>query len=140
MSEPVRFETPENIELSYTVAGLGTRFVAWFVDNILMFGFLFLTFIVLVCGGVVTDSLLQTPDFGAGENGNTGVTAWFAGLFIMIWGLGSFFYYGLFELFMRGQTEVAKTRTKHPQINKVVALMAPRLFLGVFPHPSEWGC
>ncbi len=105
MSDAVRFETPENIELSFTVAGLGTRFMAWFADNLLMLLAMFVLFFALALGGIVTDSLLTTVEDGFAnvENGPQ-ATAYIIGLIIMIWGLGSFFYYGLFELFMRGQT------------------------------------
>lgn len=105
MSDAVRFETPENIELSYKVAGLGTRFVAWFVDNLLMLLAMFFLFVALALGGIVTDGLLRSLENGIGgaEDGPQ-ATAYIFGLIVVIWGLGSFFYYGIFELFMRGQT------------------------------------
>lgn len=103
MSDAIQFETPENIELSFTIAGLGTRFVAWFVDNLLMFLLLFVLFVLLISGGAITDSIL-TPFDGIADSDGPEVTMWLIGLFIMFWGLGSFVYYGLFELFMRGQT------------------------------------
>lgn len=105
MSDAVRFETPENIELSFTIAGLGTRFMAWFADNLLMLIAMFLLFVLLALGGIVTDGLLSSLE-GGFENAADGpqATAYLFGLIIVIWGLGSFFYYGIFELFMRGQT------------------------------------
>lgn len=105
MSDDVRFETPENIELSFSAAGLGTRFMAWFVDNVLMIIAMFLLFIALAIGGVVTDGLLTSIEDGiADAEDGPQATVYLMGLFIMVWGLGSFFYFGLFELFMRGQT------------------------------------
>jgi uncharacterized RDD family membrane protein YckC len=105
MSDAVRFETPENIELSFTVAGLGTRFVAWVVDNLLMLLVMFVLFCALAFGGIVTDGLLISlkDGFASAEDGPQ-ATTYILGLIIVIWGLGSFFYYGIFELFMRGQT------------------------------------
>lgn len=107
MSDAVKFETPENIELSFTIAGLGTRFVAWFVDNLLMFLLLFILFVVLIIGGAVTDIVL-TPfeglEEGFADGDGSEVVIWMFGVFTLFWGLGSFFYYGIFELFMRGQT------------------------------------
>lgn len=107
MSDAIRFETPENIELSFTIAGLGTRFMAWFVDNLLMTLFLFVLIVLLAIGGIVTDSVLapfEDAAEGVAQGGGPQATAWLFGLFLMVWGLGSFVYYGLFELFMRGQT------------------------------------
>ena len=105
MSDAVHFETPENIELSFSVAGLGTRFMAWFVDNLLMFVVMVIVFVLLAIGGIVTDSLLTSVEDGFEklEDGPQ-ATAYIFGLIVVIWGLGSFFYYGIFELFMRGQT------------------------------------
>ena len=36
MNQAIQFETPENVRVSYRVAGQGTRFVAWIVDSILV--------------------------------------------------------------------------------------------------------
>jgi uncharacterized RDD family membrane protein YckC len=105
MSDAIRFETPENIELSFNIAGLGTRFMAWFADNLLMMLAMALLFVVLIFGGVVTDSLFMPFEDGlADAEDGPQATAYLIGIFIMLWGLGSFFYFGIFELFMRGQT------------------------------------
>ncbi len=46
MSRQVQIVTPENIEISYELAGMGSRFVAAFVDHLLqILAILFLTFI-----------------------------------------------------------------------------------------------
>jgi len=36
MTTPLSYETPENIQLQYQLAGLGTRFVAWFIDMVIV--------------------------------------------------------------------------------------------------------
>ena len=36
MSVPLKYETPENVQIEYRPAGLGTRFIAWFVDQIIL--------------------------------------------------------------------------------------------------------
>jgi uncharacterized RDD family membrane protein YckC len=113
MSTNIQFETPENIRVAYQPAGLGTRFVAWFVDNIIVSVLLVAIFFILICSGVITDSVLRDVAGPGGEParrsvGRPGelpeVTVYFVGLFVLISGLGSFFYYGLSELFSRGQT------------------------------------
>jgi len=32
----VQFETPENVQIHYPVAGAGTRFVAWLLDQMIV--------------------------------------------------------------------------------------------------------
>ena len=114
MSAQIEFETPENIRVAYQPAGLGTRFVAWFVDSILMYLAGLVIFFVLLCSGAVTDSVLKdivdparevarkATDDGSGDSHEA--LMYFFGLFTLISGLGSFVYYGCSELFMRGQT------------------------------------
>ena len=36
MHSTSHFETPENVRIQYEPAGLGTRFLAWFVDQVLL--------------------------------------------------------------------------------------------------------
>ena len=36
MPPALKFETPENVQVQYQPAGLGTRFVAWFVDQFIL--------------------------------------------------------------------------------------------------------
>lgn len=114
MSTNIRFETPENIQVAYHPAGLGTRFIAWFVDNIILTIAGFALFIILIVSGVITDSVVRdivdpAADPGRRTVGRTpgdasDVPLYFIGVFLLVWGLGSFAYYGLSELFLRGQT------------------------------------
>jgi uncharacterized RDD family membrane protein YckC len=114
MSAKIQFETPENIQVAYQPAGLGTRFVAWFVDNIIMFAAGVVIFFILICSGVITDTVIRdivepgresarrSVDRSPGQTPEVGF--YFIGLFLLVSGLGSFIYYGLSELFLRGQT------------------------------------
>ncbi len=114
MSTKVAFETPENIQVAYQPAGLGTRFVAWFVDTIIMTAAGFVLFFILMCSGVITDSVIrdivepgrQTARRPVGQPpGETPeVVLYFVGLFFLVSGVGGFVYYGASELFSRGQT------------------------------------
>ena len=112
MSAPLKYETPENVQIEYRPAGLGTRFIAWFVDQIILNFAIFLLFIVLVIIGAAFEGLFRDAvrsidklvrDDGKTTNPET-VLAYFVGIGIVIWGLGSFFYFGLCELLWRGQT------------------------------------
>jgi uncharacterized RDD family membrane protein YckC len=114
MNAKIAFETPENIQVAYEPAGVGTRFVAWFVDNIILtlagLGILF----ILLCSGVITETVVRDVVEPAREAARRSaekrpgevpeVTWYFVGLFVVISGVGSFVYYGLSELFSRGQT------------------------------------
>ena len=110
----IQFETPENVQLSYKPAGLGTRFVAWFVDNVMVFLCLILLIILLATAGAASDSLLKSVTEPLRE-ASSGVdprdpesaqrfTLYLFGLWMLFWGLGSFFYFGISELCFRGQT------------------------------------
>src|SRR4029077_16304727 len=59
MSAKIAFETPENIQVAYEPAGLGTRFVAWVVDNIVLFCVMIVIFFVLICSGVITEQVVR---------------------------------------------------------------------------------
>lgn len=96
----VQFETPENVQVSYQLAGLGTRFVAWFVDSIVLWLITFVSLVVLFASGAAGQQV-----FGDIESAEEAQAILYAiGFFLLIFGLGSFFYYGLLELLMRGQT------------------------------------
>ena len=107
MSQQIRFETPENIEVSYEVAGLGTRFTAWMLDQFLVTIIAFVLFFALLitgaAGDVVFDQLAES--FDDVEPGTTPqLTPYLFGLFYLLYTLGGFVYFGLTELLMRGQT------------------------------------
>lgn len=110
MPDLIEFETPENIQVSYQTAGLGSRFIAWFIDSMLLvviLFILFLLFLVLVLAGAGSEKILR--DLGRSlENARPGqppeLLLYFWGIAVLVLGLGSFVYYGLSEYLMRGQT------------------------------------
>ncbi len=114
MSNELHIETPENIQIAYKPAGLGTRFLAWLVDSLLLSVFLVVLLIVLVMAGAASDSLIRhvvEPLEDVGNELQKGdqsrlemVMLYLIGIWLLVWGLGSFFYYGLSELCLRGQT------------------------------------
>lgn len=99
------FETPENIQVSYQAAGLGKRFVAWLVDAILLiFTFILLIILSLFLTTWVADffdDLSRNIDPTTGEF-SYGMVGF--GILILTWGAGSFAYFFLNELLLRGQT------------------------------------
>lgn len=106
-SDRVHFETPENVEVGYQLAGVGTRFVAWIFDSILLWLFTFLALLGLFLLGAASERIfrqLTAPLKDVGPADSAEILLYFIGLFTLIFGLGSFVYYALFELWMRGQT------------------------------------
>jgi uncharacterized RDD family membrane protein YckC len=101
MQTALRFETPENVAVHYQPAGLGSRFVAWIVDQLLLWVFMFLLFIALLAAGFSFDFIFKTSPDRAHEDR---ALWYFIGLMTLIWGLGSIAYFGSCELLFRGQT------------------------------------
>lgn len=112
MSAPLKYETPENVQIEYHPAGLGTRFIAWFVDQIIITVLIFLAIIALVIYAAIFDGAFRQffrwvdETVGDGNQKTSPETAvmYFVGIGTLIWGLGSLFYFGLSELMWRGQT------------------------------------
>jgi uncharacterized RDD family membrane protein YckC len=97
-----RFETPENVQVSYAAAGLGTRFLAWFVDQLLVWIFTAVLIIALVVAGFSLQGLFSDLDGDWDENEQAAL--YFVGLIMLVWGFGSFVYFCGCELLLRGQT------------------------------------
>lgn len=107
MASLLEFETPENVQIAYQPAGLGTRFCAWLLDSffvILVSVAVFLLAAVLAAStGIV---LKRLGRFGppADDADSHQVIFYFMAVAWLFWGLGSFLYFTLCELLGRGQT------------------------------------
>jgi len=97
-ADQLNIETPEQVDLRFPVAGIGSRFVALLIDHVIQFGTFFLIILAL--------TLL--PDDSTGHLGKTAeldtATKWALAaitfiLFSLIVG-----YFALFEAFWHGQT------------------------------------
>ena len=91
-------DTPEQVELEYSVAGVGSRFVAVLLDMLMIGAFFVVEVVVLVVIGAAS---LASP--AAGKLGEA-AGKWFVALVIFInfgivWG-----YFALFEAYWHGQT------------------------------------
>jgi uncharacterized RDD family membrane protein YckC len=102
MTGTFRFETPENVQVHYEPAGLGTRFVAWFVDQVLVWVLSIALIVVLMVTGSAFDIALDEYRPTTGEPRQ--VVLYTVGLMMLLWGLGSFAYFGGCEFLFRGQT------------------------------------
>lgn len=88
-------ETPENVELEQKLAGIGTRFLAGFVDTMLIF----LAGMVLVLSALLI--------FGTGTIDHVAVffdDSWVVAFLIVIFFLLFWGYFAIFEFYMNGQT------------------------------------
>ena len=91
-ADQLSIDTPEQVELEFAIAGLGSRFVAILIDHLIQFGFYFLfgIFAAFLFGAVANRINLL---------GKWAVAAFIALNFVLIWG-----YFTLFEAFWHGQT------------------------------------
>lgn len=115
----VTFETPENVQVSYEPAGLGTRFIAWFVDSLLLSILMVVIFIAVIAAGIMTSEVADFlreylgPVFerlldmlGRGEPWESGpmMQMVFWAIYSVLMGFSSFLYFGVFEYMMDGRT------------------------------------
>ncbi len=95
MNEQLSIDAPEHIELTFDLAGVGSRFCAALVDNII------LTVIVMLFAAVIysLDVLEYTSDLLEGEFKNWLLAGLILIVFAILWG-----YYIVFELMWSGRS------------------------------------
>ncbi len=98
LSDTHYIDTPEQVELEYSVAGIGSRFVAALLDMLLLVAFFTLELIAMVMVGAAA---VASPA-SAKLSGAAG--SWLMALviflnFVIFWG-----YFALFEAYWKGQT------------------------------------
>jgi uncharacterized RDD family membrane protein YckC len=106
MASLLEFETPENVQIAYRPAGLGTRYCAWLLDAIFVFllavALFLLTLFFTAAAGIVLKK------FGKFEPANDEDVREFMFYAIAVgslfFGLGSLIYFSVCELIGRGQT------------------------------------
>ncbi len=112
-SRAITFETPENVEVSYEPAGLGSRFIAWFIDSFILSLLMLVMFILLAALGALSGEVADW--FGEvaseaieaeqeGYGGELVLQMYLWGIVTLIGGLGSFLYFGILEYAMDGRT------------------------------------
>lgn len=92
-ADQLNIDTPEQVELHFSIAGIGSRFVAVLIDHILQLAFYIVA--AFVFAFLLSGSLGDKLDM---------LSKWFLAAFIalnfcLIWG-----YFALFEAFWHGQT------------------------------------
>lgn len=100
MDDSYRLSTPEQVELSYSIAGLGSRFIGALVDALIQS---VATGLLLVAGlflGVITNSLnIRLMEQDPIRSGTVIIALTILAMFLVIWG-----YYIFFEMAWNGQT------------------------------------
>lgn len=97
-TETYSIETPEQVALEYSVAGIGSRFVAMLLDTLILVGIVLGELLIfVVIGAAASHSSVTTRISGEAEK-------WFVALvlfanFGLFWG-----YFALFEAYWHGQT------------------------------------
>jgi uncharacterized RDD family membrane protein YckC len=86
VSTELLIETPENVRLSYRLAGPATRLLSYLVDLALQIGIIVVVIILCTIGGVTV---------GAGAS---------LGAFLVVWFFLDWAYFGISEAFFRGKT------------------------------------
>jgi uncharacterized RDD family membrane protein YckC len=97
-ADQLNIETPEQVDLRFPIAGIGSRFLALATDSLLQVA----AFFVLILGFSLIVSALPKGTGGSPPSPTAG--KWFVAgivlfLFLLYWG-----YYSLFEAFWNGQT------------------------------------
>src|SRR5580693_7860943 len=97
-ADQLNIETPEQVELRFPIAGIGSRFLALATDSLLQVA----AFFFLILGFSLIISALPKGTGGGPPSPTAG--KWFVAgivlfLFLLYWG-----YYSLFEAFWNGQT------------------------------------
>ena len=84
-------DTPEQVQLEFPLAGIGSRFMALFVDSLIQFVAFFLLLILLAILGA---GAIFSPELG-----KWGLALYIFGVFLLYWG-----YFVVFETLWKGQT------------------------------------
>jgi uncharacterized RDD family membrane protein YckC len=91
MEDRYTFDTPESIDLSFDIAGIGSRFMAALVDTLILV-------LVQVTLGIIA-LFVGTQLDNADLSSNLVIALWSLVSFLFLWG-----YYLIFELVWNGQT------------------------------------
>jgi uncharacterized RDD family membrane protein YckC len=87
-SQKLTIDTPEQISLEYEIAGVGSRFMALFVDMMIQ-----------IVGAIVVMIVLLIAGLSFSRQGTWVMALYFVAAFVVQWG-----YFAIFEIVWKGQT------------------------------------
>jgi uncharacterized RDD family membrane protein YckC len=99
MGARIEFQTPENITVSYPLAGAGSRYLAFIVDMLILFG-IAIAFTVLVLFALFLSVILDVTG-GLFTEANAAILAIVSAI---IGGFSTLLYFIIFEMIWDGQT------------------------------------
>lgn len=100
--QTVKIETPEHIELQFTLAGIGTRFLAWLVDKMVQLGGIAVIVIMISSIFFFMEYTLPAAALVTKYVKMTG--PWILALAVLVLGIIMSGYFILFEYFWSGST------------------------------------
>jgi uncharacterized RDD family membrane protein YckC len=92
--DQLSIDTPEQVELNYSVAGIGSRFVALLLDMLIILA----AYVVLGVAFVLAASVL------GGRNNSGALGLWFIAALVVVYFVINWGYFALFEAYWQGQT------------------------------------
>src|SRR5580693_5302108 len=106
MASPLEFETPENVQIAYRPAGLGTRYCAWLLDSIFVTVVAIILLVLAMTFSAAAGIVLhKMGGFKAGNDAEVREAMLYAmAVGSLFFGLGSLLYFTTCELLGRGQT------------------------------------
>jgi uncharacterized RDD family membrane protein YckC len=106
MASPLEFETPENVQIAYRPAGLGTRYCAWLLDSIFVTVVAIILLVLAMTFSAAAGIVLhKMGGFKAGNDAEVREAMLYAmAVGSLFFGLGSLLYFTICELLGRGQT------------------------------------
>jgi uncharacterized RDD family membrane protein YckC len=102
MASGYTVQTPENVAVSYELAGIGSRFMAAAADSIIQLVLIILVLLAIGVAGGLALSSRTLRDLTAAEPDRFGVwlvALFLVAIFLLLWG-----YYAAFEMAWNGQT------------------------------------
>ncbi len=98
-TDQLNIETPEQVELRFPIAGVGSRFLAILTDTLLQFAVVVVLLVILMLVGMTQAAKKAATQTTSGTADKWAIALVVVFFFVLFWG-----YFALFEGLWRGQT------------------------------------
>jgi uncharacterized RDD family membrane protein YckC len=98
----ITIETPEHFELTFTLAGIGSRFTAYIFDKLLQFCVIMICFLSIISLSYIADQVSYLDS--TIQSIKKVIAPWIIGILILIYGTLTIGYFIVFEYFWSGRT------------------------------------
>jgi uncharacterized RDD family membrane protein YckC len=96
-ADQLNIETPEQVDLRFPIAGIGSRFLAVLTDSVIK---IFALLLLIFCFVLIFSSVKATPGMPTSDT----AVKWFIAAIVLFLFMVQWAYYSLFEAFWNGQT------------------------------------